>query len=249
MTDLLRAISAEHLKLKNTLAIRLALAGPVLLVLLHIGIYLTRGEMLEDHDGHRLEGFARGIMTTWTLLFFPLWVALATALIASIDHRENHWDHLFALPIGRQSLYAAKWFVAAELTVLGSLAIPILGIAGAILLKAVHPDWRGEPLPAAMLFVDILRNSVAALLLLSIQFWLSLRWRSFVLPLAVGVGGILSAVVVIQAPMKYLIIYPWTTSAAAASPTHPVLALAWGLVGGLALVAAACSSLARRDEI
>jgi ABC-2 type transport system permease protein len=132
--------------------------------------------------------------------------------------------------------------------VLSSIAVPFFALSGAVVLKLVHPMWNRAALPAGMLFFGVFRNCAAAFVLLSIQFWLSIRWRSFVLPLAVGVGGILSGIVVIRAPMTFLSLYPWTTPAAAASPTHPVLALLWGMFGGLVLGVAACFHLTRRDE-
>jgi hypothetical protein len=47
MTELTRAVWAESLKLKRTLALRLAVIAPLFIVLLQLGVYLARGEDVE----------------------------------------------------------------------------------------------------------------------------------------------------------------------------------------------------------
>jgi lantibiotic transport system permease protein len=247
MNELLRAVSAESLKIKRTLALRLAIAAPLLIVLLQSGVYLSRGEDLEHAGGNPVTGFARGIMTLWTLIFLPFYATLACSLLASIDHHDHHWDQLFALPISRRSIYAAKWITVVGLVVLSSVAIPVFTLVAAELLRLVRHEWSGFAFPLRTTLDGVARSCAAALLLISLQFWFSLRWQSFVLALAIGIAGIMSGIILITAPIRFLSIYPWTAPAAAASPSRPLLALIWGLSTGLILGAAACWRLARRD--
>jgi hypothetical protein len=249
MTELTRAVSAESLKLKRTLALRLAVIAPLFIVLLQLGVYLVRGEHVERAATNHLAGFARGIVTLWTLLFLPLWVTLAASLSASLDHSDNHWDQLFALPMRRWPFYAAKWVIVCGLVVLSSICLPLFAVAAVEILKQVRVEWRGAALPWRLLLSGVSRSCGACLLLLSLQCWLSLRWRSFLIALGVGIAGIMAGIILISAPMRYLSLYPWTAAAAAASPREPLLALVWGMCGGLAIAAIACWRLAVRDGL
>lgn len=97
MSELARAMSAESLKVKRTLALRLAVIAPLFIVMLQLGVYLARGEDVERAASNPVVGFSRQIVTLWTLLFLPLWATLAASLCASLDHNGNHWDQLSLL--------------------------------------------------------------------------------------------------------------------------------------------------------
>lgn len=248
MTELIRAISAESIKLKRTLALRLAMIAPLFIVLLQLGVYLARGVEVEHAPTNPVAGFARGIVTLWTLVFLPFWATLAASLCASLDHSNNHWDQLFALPVRRWPVYAAKWIVVFGLVLLSSICLPLFTVAAIEILKQVHVEWRGEALPWTLLLSGVSRSCGACLLLVSLQCWLSLRWRSFLVALGVGIAGIMSGIILISAPMKFLSLYPWTAPAAAASPHEPLLALVWGMCGGLVIAVVGCWRLTTQDR-
>src|ERR1019366_10238703 len=104
-------VCSEFVKLKRTLALRLAFAAPLLIVLLQFGVYVVGGHEMEHEPGNPLTGFARSIITLWTLVFLPFYATLAASLLASLDHQDSHWDQIFALPVRRWSIYAAKWII------------------------------------------------------------------------------------------------------------------------------------------
>ena len=88
MKDLYRVLAAEGLKLKRTLALRLAICGPMIIVLLVFGIYVQRGEKMGG--ANPLTGFAQLILTIWTIIMFPLYAALATQFgLAQLPHPEK----------------------------------------------------------------------------------------------------------------------------------------------------------------
>lgn len=248
MSELIHAVTAEALKLKRTLALRLAVIAPLFIVLLQLGVYLARGEDVERAATNPVTGFTRGIVTLWTLVFLPFWATLAASLCASLDHSANHWDQLFALPIRRWPVYAAKCIIVFGVVVLSSLCLPLFAVAAVEVLKLVRVEWRGNPFPWGPLLDGVARSCGASLLLISLQCWFSLQWRSFLVALGIGIAGIMSGIILISAPLRFLSLYPWTAAAAAASPREPLLALLWGICGGLAVAVVACWRLAVRDQ-
>lgn len=222
--------------------------APLFIVVLQLGVYLARGEDLDRVATNPVAGFARGIVTLWTLVFLPFWATLAASLCASLDHSGNHWDQLFALPMRRWPIYGAKCIIVFGLVVLSSVCLPLFAVAAIEILKQVRVEWRGAGLPWQLLLNGVGRSCGACLLLISLQSWLSLRWRSFLVALGVGIAGIMSGIILISAPLRFLSLYPWTAAAAAASPREPLLPFVWGLCGGLAIAAIACWHLAIRDR-
>src|SRR5262249_61434110 len=109
MKDFYSVLSAEALKLRRTLALRLAVVTPLTIVILVFGIYAQRHETISP-GANPLTGFTQLILTMWTIILLPLYAALAAALLASIEHQVNSWMRLLALPVSRGFIYAAKWW-------------------------------------------------------------------------------------------------------------------------------------------
>jgi hypothetical protein len=255
MREIVRAIAAERLKLERTLAWRLAIGAPLTIVLLNLIIVLQR------RDAGRAEevllGFAQLTLTTWTIIVLPLYTALAAALVAALEHQGDNWKHLLALPVARRSIFVAKWVAGAGLLLVSSLVLPAaVGVATEI-LKALKPALRGAPVPLALVTIRSLQVFCAAGLMLSIQVWVSLRWRSFIAGLAVGIVAVmilLGGVARAGLGTITIYLYPWAlppTAMARMAEAHPdrLLVSTWGLVAGVTVAAVGCRHLSRLDRI
>jgi hypothetical protein len=90
----------------------------------------------------------------------------------------------------------------------------------------------------------------AAVLLFSIQMWISLRWRSFLPGLVVA--AIALALMFVAIPRGVALfgsLFPWSLPAMAMSPHNPYrpIAVELGLFGGFLVGAVACWHLSRRE--
>ena len=89
--------------------------------------------------------------------------------------------------------------------------------------------------------------------MLSIQVWVSLRWRSFIAGLAVGIVAamiLLGGVARAGRGTIVMYLYPWAlppTAMARMAEVHPdrLLVSMWGLVAGVTVAAAGCWRLTR----
>jgi hypothetical protein len=246
MIDVYRAFQAESLKLKRTLALRLAIGCPTLIVLLVFAMYLRGGEMA---GADPLTGYAQFILTIWAIIVFPLYGALAAALLAAIEHQNESWRHLLALPVARQTMFVAKWVAGFGLLLLSSLVLVIGITATAELLRVIKPSWGVARLPTVILKRSVM-SACAAALLFSIQMWISLRWRSFLPGLVVGVIAL--AVMFVAIPRGLVMfgsVFPWSLPAMAMAPHNPhrPMAVGVGLLGGIVVGAAGCWRLSRRE--
>jgi hypothetical protein len=255
MREIVRAIAAERLKLKRTLAWRLAIGAPLTIVLLNFIMVAQRGDASRPEDV--LLGFAQLTLTTWTIIVLPLYTALAAALVAALEHQGDNWKHLLALPVARRSIFVAKWVAGAGLLLVSSLVLPAaVGVATEI-LKALKPALRGAPVPLALVTIRSLQVFCAAGLMLSIQVWVSLRWRSFIAGLAVGILAVMILLGgVARAGLGTVVIYlyPWAlppTAMARMAEVHPdrLFVSTWGLLAGVTVAAVGCRHLSRLDRI
>jgi hypothetical protein len=188
---LLRVLHAEALKMKRTIALKMVVLAPAVIFLLilfmasQVPFSMLRSR--RNNAGNEWPALARSVLRFWVFLMMPLFITLETALVAGLDHSDNQWKSLLARPVPRWTLYVAKLIVVLAMT-----AISVLVLLGGILfdgliLPRLQPELVfGFPIPWAVIFRDGSRVVGLAFLALTIQHWVSLRWRSF--SIAVGTG-------------------------------------------------------------
>lgn len=247
MTALSQALGAEAIKLRRTLALRMTVIAPLIVVLFQFLQMLDRGRA-KPPDGVAWQRYTDGTLALWSLFMLPLLIALETALLAGLEHGPGTWRNLFALPAPRWSTYAAKQLAAliAVLTATGVL------VGGTLLtgwvLGLLRPEL-GLGAPAGATALSLARSAGAALLagccILALQSWIALRWASMPLALGVGVAGTFIALFAAGSPR--LRFYPWALPIHAYSGADAERALVLGLGGGLILAVLAVIDLSRRD--
>jgi ABC-2 type transport system permease protein len=197
----------------------------------------------------------------WCLVALPLLVALETALLAGVEHRENAWKHLFALPVPRWSLYAAKLVVGTLLLAASSVTLAVgVGLEG-LALNALRPTLGlSPPVPWGPILSAATAFSVAALCELAIQTWVAIRWRSFPLAVGLGIAGTVAGLVLGISPRSaaWASVFPWSLPfiavprpepLALALSSAPSTALVVGTVGGLLVAVLGCWDVCRRDVV
>lgn len=233
---------AETLKLRRSLALLLCAAAPIMVAFLGAMILLDRAGPMA------WSAYAGNLAALWAFFMLPMTVTALTVLMAQLEHGPRFWNHLLALPVPRWQIFLAKAAVVLLLVVAMSLAlwalIPLSGwLADA--LKA------GEQLTGAYDGAGTLRllatMFTGALLLVALQLWTALRFRSFVPPLVLGIGGTFVAVAATGAKLGAF--FPWLlpTNALSPVPGRAGFAIGLGFWGGLVVLAAMLWAMSRRE--
>lgn len=256
MSNWIRALDAERLKLRRTLALTLAFVVPLSIVALQVAVLLDRGPtdgLYMDAGESAWQAFIRQNMNWWSLLMLPLFVTLEAALVASVEHSGDHWKQLFALPVSRGALYGAK-----QATVLALVLISLVALIGYSVLAgaAVNLLCPGVPygwdIPWGYALGLVALVYVGSWLLVSLHTWVSLRWKSFVVPSALGIVMTVAGIMVINS--DYGPYYPWTLSAVAMlewvrEGLLPLAPLAVSVIGGVAVALVGGWDVVRRDVL
>lgn len=253
MNVLARAISAEMLKLKRTLALWMVLIAPlVVVVLLFLQIYMQdvpkKQPLPGDEAWLRL---GKSVTSLWGFLMLPLFITLEAALLGGLEHGEKQWKQLFALPVPRWTIYTAKLLVCLALIAVSTVILWAGTIAAGLILQQVRPEIgnRGSVPWAAMLRMAML-TWLAAWLIISLQTWVSLRWRSFPLAVGVGMSGTVVGFIVMQSE-KWGKFYPWALplTTMAGEGKNMSFAVTYGILGGIVIGVIGCWEMTRRDVL
>ncbi len=243
MRAFLRALSAEMLKLKRTLALWLALLAPLLVVVLSAAFVLRVPAQRIQRMGLWPALLQGTIM--WAVFLLPLVACLLTALLNGVEHRESNWKQLFALPAPRWSVYAAKAAAAYVLLALGSAVLWSSLIGSGYALHALAPKAPLGPAPWIALGRKLALIYAASGALIAIHLWVSARSKGFPLPLGVGVGAVLVSLLGMNDKiMKY---WPWMFPTNTTIDQRWVAALVLGVAGGVVITVLGALDLERRD--
>ncbi len=239
---MLTTVRVEFAKLKRSLALLLCVAAPIFVALLALLIGLD-GDKPVPWPMFTTSGAAM-----WAYFMLPMSVTALTVLVAQIEHGAKAWNAVLALPVPRSRIFAAKALVVVALVAAMTIAVfALIFLAGFVLEAAKAGDkLTGVPRPgdAARLLAKMFAGS---LLLIAIQLWTALRFRSFVPPLVLGIGGTFVAVAATAA--KQGAWFPWLipVSALAKDAERGGTAIVFGFAGGLVAGAAMLVNLSRSE--
>lgn len=250
MTPLVRALSAETLKLRRTLALWMCLIAPAtVVVLLVLQMTFSRGPATQPSAEAAWLMFAHGVLGIWCFLMLPLFVTLQSALLAGLEHGENQWKHLLALPLPRHVHYLAKWFALVALLLAAFVVLCLLVPIGGWALDLVKPGFGiAGPPPWQMLLRTSAAAYAASLLIVSLHTWIALRWRSFTIAVAVGMSATVCGFLIGQSE-RFGHSYPWSmpVQVLAREGQYLELVVVTGVAGGLIVAMLGLIDFARRD--
>jgi hypothetical protein len=264
MRYLARALSAEMLKAKRTLALWLALIAPAVVIGVQVAMMWDRRAYYRQTEIARGAWMEYGAQTMvlWGLLMLPLFVTLETALVGQWEHVSAGWKHLFALPVPRGAIYAAKQIASALLIALSILALTTLLILSGLSMRLWLPGLGFEAVVPLWAFCKYgLAMFLGAWLIVAIQTWVAQRWSSFAIACGVGVAMTVAGVLVIQS--EWASYYPWTLPVLVANGFSeeamqslngftdglPWRELLFGTLGGLLVAVWGGHNVTRRDVV
>lgn len=207
MTALLKAFMTERLKLRRTLALWMTLIAPAVVAGLSFIILLRRSEPIAG-GMDVWSALSGNTFMLWSMLMMPLFIALETVLTANIEHSGHCLKHLFALPVPRWAVYGAKLCVNILLNFLAILALILLLTIAGFGLLALRPDLQfSMAYPIGRLAVSGLILFLASLFIIAVHTWVSMRWRSVVVGLGLGIAATIIGVIVVNSDLWGY--YPW----------------------------------------
>lgn len=250
-SPLRRALSAEALKLRGTLALWMCLIAPAVVVVLYVlQISVSRIPAGFGADPARAwQGFSQSVLGLWAFLMLPLFVTLESALLAGLEHGDRQWKHLLALPLPRDAHYLAKLAALAALVAAAFLALLALVPLGAMALMLLKPAFglAGGP-PWAYLLKGLGACYLATLLIVALHTWIAVRWASFTVAVSVGMSATVMGFLIGQSE-RFGHWYPWSMpmQVLAGKGQWIEFVMVGGVLGGLAVALLGLLDFRRRE--
>ncbi len=193
----------EVIKLKRTFAFWLTIISALIFPLLFFIVYLVKHESMIPEDGANPWGKFMFKQIQITIPFLvPMFIVLITSLIIQVEHKSHGIKHLFSLPIPKWSVYFGKLsiviFSIIATYVYFFLAILFFGaLLGMFYSDLGFLDFQPDYLKSIKMLTMSL---IASLGVVGIQFWMSFRFKNFIVPLGIGMTMVIMGLVASRAP-------------------------------------------------
>ena len=207
------SIKNEFIKLKTTFAFWLTIISAVLFPILFFIAYFLKHKTNTPEVGiNPWEKFMTIQIENSIPFFIPMFIVLITSLIMQIEHKSLGLKHLFALPIPKWSIYFGKLSIVIFAIITTYIYYYLAILLSGFLLGLIHPDLAFLDFqPEHLKYIKMLTISfVASLGIIGIQFWLSFRYKNFIVPLGLGMFLAIIGIIVSQAPQS--IYFPYSFS-------------------------------------
>jgi lantibiotic transport system permease protein len=200
LTQLRRTLAADTLKLRRTAALRLALLSGLFPVLIAFLIFFFKGDVIMKAGGSPWPRFLMSGWQTAGTLLLPLFVVLLASLMVHVETKATAWKHLYAQPVGRGAIFGSRLLLLLALNAVALLLFVVLLLGAGFLLGVVRPKlgFQLHAVPLTPILWMLGRTYVATLGLLAVQYVVSLLWRSFVVPVGVGMGAVVATIALLS---------------------------------------------------
>lgn len=201
--SLLSVLRCEILKLATSRASLISLALPALLTSL-----VAFNTLAHPGIDPSWPLYFQTIRALWCLFALPALLALIAALSVGLEHQNDNWKWILIQPVSRNWIFLGKF-----LPLIGLVLISQLTLFFSAQLLGTALQLPG-PIPWSELEIS-LWAAAAMLPVLAFQFWISLAWRSFLLPVGAGFLGAFLTLVSSQTTIgsfRPALLLPWSFS-------------------------------------
>ncbi|MEO9572190.1 MAG: ABC transporter permease [Polaribacter sp.] len=208
------SLKNELIKLKRTFAFWLTIISAIIFPALFFIAYIFERKTLVPVAGiNPWEKFMVTQIENSTPFFIPMFIVLITSLIMQIEHKSLGIKHLFSLPIPKWSVYFGKLTIVVFAIITTYIYYYITLLLSGLLLGLIYSDLAFLDFqPNHLKYINELSTSfIASLGIIGIQFWLSFRFKNFIVPLGFGMFLAIIGIIVSQAP-EQSIYFPYSFS-------------------------------------
>lgn len=214
MRSLYISLISEFYKSRKTLAFWAAILLPVIICgLITFGFYTNSAKLLKiNYPGIILWAqYVGASLNVMGLLIMPFYVIFMAFSVNNIEHKNDTWKTLFAQPLNKFSIYAAKYLYAVLLIAICLFLFASLTFCFGHLLQALVPGFSfNQYNPSSILINSYLKLFLSSLGILSLQFILSLIWSDFLKPMGIGFVGTIMGIVTANLNWKYAYLIPYS---------------------------------------
>lgn len=203
---------AELIKTKRSASFWLSLIGAGVIPMIFFLSYMIKSAkaatFLKESpwDAHLLQGWQ-----AFSAFLLPMFVILICSQIPQIEYKNNTWKQVFASPQSIGNIFFSKYIAIIIMILFLFLMFNIFMILAAVVPNLFFSKFTF--LKNSIDWVELLRLNfktfVSLLAIISIQYWFSLRFRNFIVPIGLGLALLVTSLILLQFQWEHIAKVPY----------------------------------------
>ena len=196
--QLKRGISAEIFKYKKTFTLWLLILAPAFVPVINFIIFWRKGPEIIN-EGMDAWSTLIGYSIDPANFLFPFFVMMVALLVNNIEYSSNTWKLIYAQPLSRLALYLSKMKVFIVMIFISLMLFGTFTILVGLSMRIVQPGLGfEESFSFGFEYALMVKIFLATLGMASIQFFISQQSKNLILPLGIGIAGLISFMIVVR---------------------------------------------------
>ncbi|HEV7331522.1 MAG TPA: ABC transporter permease [Flavisolibacter sp.] len=236
--SLLTSLRSEIIKTRRTGPLYLTLAAAA------FAPFMSMLDLLLDGvgDEHKKDIFNEMLIKKFQmtgLVALPIFLILVCTLLPQIEYKNNTWKQVLTSPQTKGNVFAAKFINIQLLIGVFLITNVLLMFVSAVILHFMEPSLQvlNQPLNGYSIIIARVNTYVALLAICCIQFWLGLKFKNFIIPIAVGIACWFAGTILVMQNVDFAAYFPYSFHAYGRFPKYDPQAnvVGWTSVGFAAL--------------
>ena len=206
--NLSRAVQAEVYKFRRTFLFWFLILAPGFVPAINLIIFLSKGHELVAPGGNPWENLLQMSISPGNFLF-PFFVMIVALFVNSIETTSNTWKLIYTQPLSRINVYLSKVLVFLAMLGVSLMLFGLFSIGVGWLVGIIVPDLGfDQAFRTEKFFVLPAKIFLMTLGYASLQFLMSQQSKNLILPLGIGIAGLISFMILSQG-WKYVEYHPY----------------------------------------
>lgn len=214
MASFLINTKAELMKSRKTAAYFLAIIAGAFIPFINLLMLLFKPEHFTKiyHD-NAWQVLLRNSWQPAAAFLMPMFVILVTSLVVQTENRNNTWKQVYASPRSYADIFFSKFLIVHLLILSSFILFNVFILLTGYIANAVHGGYTffSQAVPWGDMVTNSAKMYVSILGMTAIQYWLSLRLRNYIAPLGIGLGLLVTGLMLMQ--WEKIIYYPYAYTA------------------------------------
>jgi hypothetical protein len=213
MHTLLMSIRAEMLKTRRTAAVWLScIAGSFIPVIVSIVVICRPDSFVRLFVA---DPWWQYMLASWVgavPFLLPVYVILICSMIGQIEYRNGTWKQVYASPRSYFDIYFTKYIVILLFVLFSLIMFNLTLVVGGYTIGLINSKFAfTQTLPPFGHMIRLTSRIFIAILAMSaIQYWLSIRFRNFIVSFGIGFAVMVTSLILqVWDPAHYIpYLYP-----------------------------------------
>lgn len=193
-----RSIAAEIYKFRRTFTLWLLILAPAFIPTIMFFVFWSKGHEIVG-EGQNPWQLMLGYSLNPASFLFPFFVMIVALFVNNIEHNANTWKLIYTQPLKRSTVFFSKMKVYIVMVFSSLMLFGLFTILVGYLLSVIRPELGfDQEFDKTLMYGLCFKLFLTSLAYASIQFAVSQKWKNLMLPLGIGLAGIISFMIVVQ---------------------------------------------------